>query len=67
LRAIAIAGEELRWLARKYPLLGERIAAEMPTRRTTSDRARIEALEHENDELRRLVADLMLKRDRISV
>jgi voltage-gated potassium channel len=67
LRAIAIAGEELRWLARKYPLLGERIAAQLPARQTTSQRARIEALEHENDELRRLVADLMLRRDRMSV
>ncbi|HEY1706652.1 MAG TPA: cyclic nucleotide-gated ion channel [Rhizomicrobium sp.] len=62
LRAIAISAEELRWLARKYPLVDERLA---PLR--TSGTARtgdgVDALKAENARLRRLVADLMLERE----
>ncbi len=62
LRAIAISAEELRWLARKYPLVNERLA---PLR--TSGTARtgdgIDALKAENTRLRGVIADLMLERE----
>jgi voltage-gated potassium channel len=66
LRVIALAGDELRRLMRKYPVLGERIA--LITGSTVGhaqreDRAgRLAMLELENARLRKAVSDLTLEK-----
>jgi voltage-gated potassium channel len=60
-RAIAITTEELRWLARKYPALRERLGASEEQAAASSWEDRLELLEKENARLRNIVADLMLR------
>jgi voltage-gated potassium channel len=62
MRVIALPGSELRRLARKYPVLAERLGAKLDGEKTAPNlEARLMNLESENARLRRALSDLALK------
>jgi len=68
MRLIVLPGDELRRLARKYPVLAQRIGASLAdsqpkrTGPTADPVARVRELEEENARLRRALSDLALKK-----
>jgi voltage-gated potassium channel len=71
MRVMAIPHEDLRRLARKYPLLRSRVEAAIAledddAQQQPSPESRVEALEAENAQLRRALSELMLNKIALS-
>lgn len=64
MRLIVFSGDELRRLARKYPVLADRVGASLPasTADTTDPEQRVKQLEDENQRLRKALSDLVLRK-----
>lgn len=65
MRLIVFSGDELRRLARKYPVLAQRIGDRLPADGETTPANtghRLQELEDENQRLRRALSDLALKK-----